>query len=246
MRFIYFLSFILLFYLSLPALSALTSISLEDLSSIDPSPILVSLLSSTVTTLIASALGIPLAYRISRMEWRYRSILEAIILTPIILPPIATGLLMLKLLSPSGLAGFLHDVTGLRLTRSFLGIVLAQLVVASPFLIIPAKAGFDSIDRRLEYASRLMGKSEVQTFLKVSIPLARKSITAGVMMCFVRSFGEFGATFMLAYHPKTLPIELYTYFLSGGIEKASAIAVIFWMVSLIFVILLRRQGDGVA
>lgn len=246
MRVIYFLSFLLLMYLSLPAISALMSFSPGDLSSIDPSPIATSLTSSLITTLIASFLGIPLAYKLSRTDSRYKPLLEAVILTPIILPPIATGLLMLKLLSPSGLIGFVYDVSGVRLTRSFLGVVLAQLVVASPFLILSSKAGFDSVDRRLEYASRLMGKSELQTFLRVSVPLAKKGILAGVMMCFVRSFGEFGATFMLAYHPKTLPVELYTYFLSGGIEKASAIAVVFWMISVIFVFLLRRQGDDVA
>ncbi|WP_456477625.1 molybdate ABC transporter permease subunit [Geoglobus ahangari] len=246
MRVVYALSLLLLLYLSLPAISALMSLSPAEISTIDPSPVLTSLLSATLTTAIATVLGVPLAYRLSRMEGKFRPIFEAVILTPIVLPPIASGLLMLKLLSPSGLIGSVSDLAGLKLTRSFAGVVLAQLIVASPFLVISSKAGFDAVDRRLEYASRLMGKSEFQTFLRVSVPLARKSIIAGVMMCFVRSFGEFGATFMLAYHPKTLPIELYTYFLSGGVEKASAVAVVFWFVSLLFVLMLRREGGRVA
>ncbi len=246
MRSVYYLSFLLLIYLSLPAISAVASLSLADVLALDPAPLLTSLTSSLITTAIATVFGIPLAYRISRMESRYKPFLEAIVLTPVILPPIATGLLMLNILSPGGPAGFINEVSGIRLTRSFLGIVLAQLVVSSPFLIISAKAGFDGIDRRLEYASRLMGKGEFETFLRVSVPLARKSIIAGVMMCFVRSFGEFGATFMLAYHPTTLPVELYMYFLSGGLEKASSVAVVFWLVSLAFVFAFRKQGDGVA
>jgi len=246
MRLIYFISALLLIYLSFPALSAILNLSPSSMLSLNLQPAVTSLVTAAITTLLASIFGIPLAYYLSNLRNPYKTVFEAIIITPIILPPIASGLLLLSILSPSGFLGAIADAMGFRLTMNFAGIILAQLAVASPFLILSAKAGFDSIDRRLEYASRLMGKSELKTFLRISIPLAKRSIIAGIMMCYVRSFGEFGATFMLAYHPKTLPIELYMSFLSGGIEKASSIAVIFWIIALIFVFLLRKGGDRFA
>ncbi len=246
MRLIYSLSALLLLYLSLLGLSAVLKLSIPSILSLNLKPVVTSLLTAAITTLLASIFGIPLAYYLSNLREPYKTVVEGVIITPIILPPIASGLLLLSILSPSGFLGAVTDALGFRLTMNFAGIILAQLAVASPFLILSAKAGFDSIDRRLEYASRLMGKSELKTFLRVSIPLAKKSIVAGIMMCYVRSFGEFGATFMLAYHPRTLPIELYMSFLSGGVEKASSIAVIFWIIALIFVFLIRKGGDRFA
>ena len=91
-----------------------------------------------------------------------------------------------------------------------------------------------------------MGKSSFETFVRISLPLARRGIVAGLMMTFVRSIGEFGATFMLAYFPKTLPIYLYTAYLGGGIEKAAPIALMLWLLSLLFVAAIRLTGDGIA
>lgn len=241
---VFVLSFILVLYLAIPTISALLTFTPSEIAGIDSKIILTSIVTAGITTTIASLLGIPLAYRLSRMESRFKAFFEAIIMTPVILPPIATGLLILSVISENGFLEWIQDVTGLRFTRSLIGIVLAQLAVASPFLIISAKAGFDAIDRRLEYASRLMGKSEFETFLKISIPLAMKSILAGIMMCFIRAFGEFGATFMLAYQPKTLPVELYTRFLSGGIVKASSIAVVFWFFAILFVVIIKKLGEN--
>ena len=237
--------FILVVYLLFPALGAVmllpsTGYIIQVIS--DPTfldSFKTSILTAIISTAISAIFGIPLAYTLARKKIKGKSILEAIIISPIVLPPLVTGLFLLSILGPKGPVGFIVEETGLRLTRSMIGIVLAQIAVASPFVVISAKTAFEEIDTKLEYASRLLGKSSIQTFFNVSLPLAKKGIFAGLLMCFTRSIGEFGATFMLAYYPRTLPIHLYVSFLSGGVEKAAPIAVVLWLIGLVFVVLIK-------
>lgn len=245
-----YLPLILLLYLLLPALAALMNVTPETIAAMHDRKLLnalsISLSSASLTTLISGILGIPLAYFLARSESRWNGLLEAIIISPIVLPPLVTGLLLLSLFSPAGVIGGYTIRMGIPLTRSFLAVVMAQLAVASPFTIISSKAAFEEVDRKLEFASRLMGKSSLETFIRVSLPLARRGIIAGLMMTFVRSMGEFGATFMLAYFPKSLPVYLYTSYLSGGIERAAPIAFTLWLLSLLFVVGIRLTGDRIA
>jgi molybdate/tungstate transport system permease protein len=245
-----YLPLILLIYLLLPAVAAILNVTPETIAAMYDKELAesfaISISSATVTTGIAALLGIPLAYFLARNESRWNGFFEAIIVSPIVLPPLVTGLLLLSIFSPAALIGSYADEIGLPLTRSFIAIVLAQLAVASPFTIISAKAAFEEVDTKLEFASRLMGKSNLETFIRISLPLAKRGIIAGLMMTFVRSVGEFGATFMLAYFPKTLPIYLYTSYLGGGIERAAPIALMLWLLSLLFVAAIRLMGDGIA
>jgi|Deesub1362A_J573_1020465.scaffolds.fasta_scaffold00067_124 molybdate/tungstate transport system permease protein len=244
-----YLSLILLAYLLLPAVAALMNVTPATVAAIYEKDLIdsfvVSISSAALTTVISAILGVPLAYFLARSESRWNGLFEAIIISPIVLPPLVTGLLLLSIFSPANLVGSYADKMGIPLTRSFFAVVLAQLAVASPFTIISAKAAFEEVDTKLEFASRLMGKSGLETFIRISLPLAKHGIIAGLMMTFVRSIGEFGATFMLAYFPKTLPIYLYTSYLGGGIERAAPIALMLWLLSLLFVVAIRLMGDGV-
>ncbi len=250
MRFSKYLPFLLFLYLLLPSLSALLNFSPKIFVELNKkelfNALLISLSSATVTTSISGIFGIPLAYIIARSSGKLKSFIEAVIISPLVLPPIVTGLLLLSILSPKGFIGALFYNFDLRITRTFFAIVLAQLAVASPFTIISAKSAFEEIDVKLEFASRLLGKSSLETFLKISLPLAKKGVIAGLMMTFIRSVGEFGATFMLAYFPKTLPIYLYTSYLSGGIERSAPIAFILWLFSVTFIIIIRYIGGRIA
>ncbi len=247
-RVVKFLPYILAAYLSLPVFSAIlilpsvTSVMLPEL--VDA--LFVSVFSASITTLISAILGVPLAYTLARNRSRLNQLIEALVISPIILPPIVTGLLLLSVLSPGGLIGKLADDAGFRITRTLFAIVLAQLAVASPFTVISAKAAFEGVDVKLEFASRLMGAGRLKTFLKISLPLAKKGVLAGLLMTFVRSVGEFGATFMLAYFPRTLPIYLYTSYLKGGVEGAIPVAIVLWVIGVMVFTFIRLLGDGVA
>ncbi len=243
-----FLPYLLAAYLSLPVFSALLilpSVTLAEMAELMDA-LLVSLLSASVTTVISAILGVPLAYMLARKRSKLNQAIEALIVSPIVLPPIVTGLLLLSVLSPGGLIGRFAEDAGFQITRTLLAIVLAQLAVASPFTVISAKAAFEGVDVKLEFASRLMGAGRLKTFFKISLPLAKKGILAGLLMTFVRSVGEFGATFMVAYFPKTLPIHLYTSYLKGGVESAVPVAIVLWLIGVAVFMLIRILGDEIA
>jgi len=141
-------------------------------------------------------------------------LLGFIVQLPLALPPLASGVLLLFLLGYSSPLGRLTDGA---LTDSFSGIVLAEAFVAAPFLIIAARSAFASIDPILEDVAATLGHSPSATFLKVSLPLAWRGIAAGLLLAWLRAFGEFGATVMVAYHPYSLPVFTYVAFGSEGL-----------------------------
>ena len=243
-----FLPYILVIYLVLPIISAfmlLSSVSLIDFFKLS-NAMFISIASAFVTTIISALFGVPLAYMLARGESRVNYVVEALVISPIVLPPLATGLFLLSIFSPAGFIGNLANGSGFHITRTFFAVVLAQTAVASPFTVMSAKAAFEGVDVKLEFASRLMGAGRLKTFLMVSLPLAKKGIVAGLLMTFVRAVGEFGATFMLAYFPKTLPIYLYTSYLRGGIGEAVPAAIVLWLIGMVVFILMRATGDELA
>ncbi|MES3517910.1 MAG: ABC transporter permease subunit, partial [Natronomonas sp.] len=101
---------------------------------------------------------------------------------------------------------------------------LAQTFVAAPFVVITARAGFGAVDERLEQASRSLGYGPIATFWNVSLPLARGAVAAGIILTFARAIGEFGATMMVAYNPRTMPTQIWVEFISGGIDSIVPLA----------------------
>lgn len=184
-----------------------------------------------MSTFIATLFGIPLAYWLARAQFRGQSIVTAIVVLPLVLPPIVSGMVLLSLFGPSTSLGTLASAAGFPLTRSFIGIVLAQTFVASPFVVITAKAAFEGIDRQLEYASRTLGKDSLTTFRSVSLPLAKPGIIAGITLAFARAIGEFGATIMMAYYPRTMPVQIWLAFMSSGIDAAFPVSIILLLLS---------------
>ncbi len=199
----------------------------------------VSLATATVTTLLALLLGVPLAWWLARAPLPGRRLLEALILLPLVLPPTVGGVALLQVFGASSSLGRAGASLGLPLTRSYLAIVLAQLFVASPLLIITAQAAFSQVDRRLEQASRTLGVGPWQTFFRVTLPLARAGILAGALLTWARALGEFGATLMMAYNPRTMPVQTWVDYLSRGLSSALPLAVIILAIALIAVLSLR-------
>ena len=204
-----------------------------------------SLLTAPVSTAIATVFGVPLAYVLARGSFRGKRLVEVAVLLPLVLPPIVGGAILLTLLGRYTPIGALAAGAGVPLTDSLAGVILAQTFVAAPFLVVTARAGFDAVDHRLEEAARTMGYGPLETFVFVSFPLARTAVAAGIVLTFVRAIGEFGATMMVAYNPRTMPTRMWVSFVSHGVDAIVPIAVTLLAITVAVVatvqLLLRRR-----
>lgn len=173
-----------------------------------------SLLTATISAAVIALLGVPLAYALSRMRGFLGRTLTALVALPLALPPLMSGLLLLYVIGPRTELGELFDH---QLTETRLGIVLAQIFVAAPFLVIAARAGFASVDAALEDVAASLGHGRLARFWRVALPAALPGIGAGLLLAWLRSFGEFGATVIIAYHPYSLPVFTFVQFDATGL-----------------------------
>jgi molybdate/tungstate transport system permease protein len=203
-----------------------------------------SLLSAAVSTLLGAAFGLPLAYWLARADTRWTGVVLAVVVLPLVLPPTVGGVVLLTVVGPNTLLGASAAAVGVPLTRSLVGVVIAQTFVASPFVVVTAKAAFEGVDRTLEHASRSLGKGRVTTLRNVTVPLAAPGILAGVTLAFARAMGEFGATMMLAYYPRTMPVQIWVSFVSLGLDAAYPVAIVLVVVSALTLIVLHTVASN--
>ena len=201
-----------------------------------------SLLTAPVSTAIATVLGVPLAYVLARRSFPGKRLVEALVILPLIVPPVVGGAMLLTAVGRFTPIGAAAAAAGMPLTDSLLGVILAQTFVAAPFVIITARAGFGAIDERLEQASRSLGYGPLATFWNVSVPLARGAIVAGIVLTFARAIGEFGATMMVAYNPRTMPTRIWVDFISGGIDAVVPLALALLGITLAVLAAVQRFG----
>jgi ABC-type Fe3+/spermidine/putrescine transport system ATPase subunit/ABC-type sulfate transport system permease component len=173
-----------------------------------------SLLTATIAAAVIALLGTPLAYVLARMRGALGRTLTALVALPLALPPLISGLLLLYVLGPRTHLGELLDH---QLTETRLGIVLAQTFVAAPFLVITARAAFASVDPSLEDVAASLGHGRLARFWRVAVPAALPGIGAGLLLAWLRAFGEFGATVIVAYHPYSLPVFTFVQFDETGL-----------------------------
>jgi molybdate/tungstate transport system permease protein len=185
-----------------------------------------SVVTSAVTVLLMTVFGVPLGHVLARGRLPGRQLLISLVFLPMVVPGLAGGILLLLTFGPYGtLGGPLAAWNGdLALTGNLAGIVLAQLYVASPFVVISAMVAFNGVDPKLEMAAAMLGDSPWQIFRRISLPLAWPGIAAGITLAWIRALGEFGATMIVAYNPHTLPVYLWTKFESNGLPGALPVA----------------------
>jgi ABC-type Fe3+/spermidine/putrescine transport system ATPase subunit/ABC-type sulfate transport system permease component len=212
------LSGLLALYLLAPFAAGLAQLGIADWRSTDlgelASACAVSVTSATLATALVAVGGVPLGYLLARRQTRAMAVLGFLVQLPLALPPLASGVLLLFLL---GYSSPLGRLTNGALTDSFSGIVLAEAFVAAPFLIIAARSAFGAIDPALEDVAATLGHRPWAVFMRVSVPLAWRATAAGMLLAWLRAFGEFGATVMVAYHPYSLPVYTYVAFGSEGL-----------------------------
>ena len=201
-----------------------------------------SLLTAPVSTAIATIFGVPLAYVLARKSFPGKRIVEALVILPLVIPPVVGGAMLLTAVGRFTPIGSAAAAVGIPLTDSLIGVVLAQTFVAAPFVIITARAGFGAIDERLEQASRSLGYGPLATFWNVSLPLARGAIVAGIVLTFARAIGEFGATMMVAYNPRTMPTRIWVDFIAGGIDAIVPLALALLAITLVVLAAVQRFG----
>lgn len=202
-----------------------------------------SLITAPVSTVIATMFGVPLAYVLARGSFRGKRMVEALVILPLIVPPVVGGAMILTAVGRFTPIGALAASLGVPLTDSLVGVILAQTFVAAPFVVITARAGFSGVDERLEQASRSLGYGPIATFWNVSLPLARGAILAGIVLTFARAIGEFGATMMVAYNPRTMPTRIWVNFISGGIDAIVPLALALLGITLLVVAAIQRVAQ---
>src|SRR5262245_7917012 len=158
-----------------------------------------SLLVTLVATCVVVLLGTAFAFILAKRKFRGRELLDAVVTLPLVLPPTVTGYYLIVLLGRRGLVGsYVYERTGWTVTFTWWAAVIAAAVMALPLMVKSARAAIESVNPQYEIASYTLGKSELETFFRITLPLASRGVFAGVVLSFARALGEFGATLMLA------------------------------------------------
>jgi molybdate transport system permease protein len=164
----------------------------------DLSPIWLTLKLAAVTTLILLLTGVPIAWWLSKKRSLLKTIIEAFITMPLVLPPSVLGFYMLLAFSPRrGIGHWLHQNFNLQLVFSFQGLVLASVIYSLPFMISPVKSAFQQLPASLAQASYTLGKTQWQTFRYVLLPNIKPSLLTAAVLTFAHTLGEFGVVLMI-------------------------------------------------
>jgi molybdate transport system permease protein len=196
------------------------------MSSAEWNSIALSLQVATVSVLISLPFGILLGWLLARKRFWGKSLLETLVNLPLVLPPVVTGYLLLVTFGRQGwLGGWIFEWTGIRFVFDWKGAALAAAVVSFPLMVRSIRVAFMSVDERLEKAARTLGAGPLDSFLTVSLPLAKHGVIAGGLLAFARSLGEFGATIMIAGNiagqTQTIPLYVFDQLqVPGGTQNA--------------------------
>jgi molybdate transport system permease protein len=207
-------------------------------------PLWLTLKVALLATLIAGLAGIALAWWLSRSQFRGKSIVDSILVLPMVLPPTVIGYYLIVLIGRNGVLGrHLHDWLGINLMFTWQGAVIAASVVSLPLVYKGARAAFEEVDGRFAHAARTLGAGEFELFIRVALPLAVRGIAAGLMLAFARAMGEFGATLMIAGNlpgkTQTLSIAVYEAVQAGDDGRALWLTLI---ISLVCMAVLVTSG----
>lgn len=198
-----------------------------------------SLGTSCAAGLVSFMLGTPFAYLLARRVFPGKKILESIIDLPIMIPHPVIGIAILGVAGRNHWLGRALLEVGVRVMGSVTGLVVVLTFVGLPFYVNAVKNGFESVPERLERVSRTLGSSSFGAFLRVTFPLAWRSMLVGFIMCVARAISEFGAVIIVAYHPMVAPVLIYERFTAYGLKYSQPVAVWLILVSLLLFLLLR-------
>jgi molybdate transport system permease protein len=189
---------------------------------------------TTVTAAAATLLmlppGVALAWLLARRRFRGRAIVETLVSLPLVVPPVATGLILLWLLGRRGPIGGPLESLGVEIIFTPRAVVIAMAVMGLPLLVRTSRAGFEQVTRRYEQIAETLGAGPWRVFTTVTLPLASRNIFAGALLGFSRALGEFGATIVVAGsipgRTRTLAVGIYSYTETGQDRQAAMLVVV--------------------
>lgn len=204
-----------------------------------------SLVTGLVATVVCILLGVPLALVIARSGRRGAALLRAIVTVPLVLPPMVGGVALLFLFGRTSWLGGVLDEWGIRVPFTTGAVVLAQAFVALPFLVLALEGALRSTGVGYEQAAAALGAGRWTILGRVTLPLAAPGLVAGIVLCFARAIGEFGATALFAGNApgvtQTMPLAIYTAFNGAGVSRGTAVALsLLLLVTAVGVLLLVR------
>jgi molybdate transport system permease protein len=204
----------------------------------------ISLEVSLAATAISVVIGVPLAWVLARVSFPGRAVLRAVVVLPVVLPPVVGGIGLLEALGKGGVVGrWLHDAFGLQLTFTTVGAVLATTFVSMPLVILATEAGLRGLDERYERAAAALGGSPGYVLRRVTLPMIAPQLAAGAILTWARALGEFGATITfagnLAGKTQTLPLAVYQ---AREIDPGGAVILSLVLVGISLIVLVALRG----
>lgn len=205
---------------------------------------------AALSTLLILPLGLALAWVLARRQWRGKAVVETLVVLPLVLPPVVTGLVLLKLFGRRGPLGqLLAGWFGLEVVFTWKAVVLALGVMSLPLLVRAARTAIEEVNPTFEHLARTLGAGEWRVVFTVTLPLAGRGIVAGTLLAFARALGEFGATIMVAGNipgqTTTLPVAIYHHVQLGEDGAAGVLAGVSALLAFLAVVtsevLLRRR-----
>jgi molybdate transport system permease protein len=189
---------------------------------------------SGATAVLATLLALPVAVAVSwvlaRAAFRGKAVVETLVTLPLVLPPVAIGLLMLQLLGRERPLGRLLDAAAIEVVFTWKAVVLAMAVMSLPLMVLTIRAGFEQVDRRYEAMAATLGAGRLRVFWTIALPLARQSLLAGALLGFARALGEFGATIVVAGgipgQTQTLAVAIFNLTEAGHESEASVLMLV--------------------
>jgi molybdate transport system permease protein len=178
-----------------------------------------------LSTALVLPFGLGLAWILARPNWRGKTLVETLVTLPLVLPPVVTGLILLKVLGRRGPIGhWLQEVFGVEVVFTWRAVVVALAIMSLPLLVRAARSAFEEVNPLLENMARTLGAGEWRVFFTITLPLARRGIVGGLLLAFARALGEFGATIMVAGNipgrTTTVSVAIYQH-IQGGEDAAA-------------------------
>lgn len=204
-----------------------------------------SLRTALMSTVVAVMFGVPLAVVLARTSFPGQRVLRALVLLPLVLPPVVGGIALLYTFGRRGLIGRHLEVLGVEIAFTTTAVVLAQAFVATPFLVIGLEGALRTAGRRYEEVATTLGAGPSRVFWRITLPLVAPGLISGAVLAFARSLGEFGATLTFAGSlqgvTRTLPLEIY---LQRESDSAAAVALSMLLVAVATLIVVTVYGRG--
>lgn len=231
-------------FLSLPIVSVFLKFDLTQISSQLQTPgiinaIQLSLYTSLAATVCSVILAVPTGYFLATRKFYGKPVIDALMDLPLVLPPAVAGIALLYTFAPKGLLGPLFNSLGITLPGYTSAVIIAQVFVASPFLIRATKIGFETQNKDLYNSAKILTGSRLRVFYTISLPLVMRAIISGTVMTWARAMGEFGATLMFAGNlpgiTQTIPLAIYNMLYS---DPASGLMLSIILISISFAVII--------